>query len=82
MNMLNLKHNRSSSTVLEQDHFYSDFLLSQTTVPTNSHNLDDVATRRSHLEGTPTGLRVGAVSMTHVRARERRLSERLFGNSN
>ena len=29
------------STVLEQDHFYSDFLISQTTVSTNFNHLDD-----------------------------------------
>ena len=33
----------SSSTVLEQDHFYSDFLLSQTTVSTNFNHLEDEA---------------------------------------
>ena len=31
------------STVLEQDHFYSDFLLSQTTVSTNFNHLEDEA---------------------------------------
>ena len=29
------------STVLEQDHFYSEFLRSQVTVSTNSQNRDD-----------------------------------------
>ena len=33
------------STVLEQDHFYSDFLLSQTTVSTNFNYLEDEARR-------------------------------------
>ena len=32
-----------ASTVLEQDHFYSDFLLSQTTVSTNFNHLEDEA---------------------------------------
>ena len=32
-----------TSTVLEQDHFYSDFLLSQTTVSTNFNHLEDEA---------------------------------------
>ena len=31
------------STVLEQDHFYSDFLLSQTTVSTNFNHFEDEA---------------------------------------
>ena len=32
-----------ASTVLEQDHFYSDFLLSQTTVSTNFNHFEDEA---------------------------------------
>ena len=34
---------KKMSTVLEQDHFYSDFLLSQTTVSTNFNHLEDEA---------------------------------------
>ena len=33
------------STVLERDHFYSDFLISQTTVSTNFNHLDDESKR-------------------------------------
>ena len=32
-----------ASTVLERDHFYSDFLISQTTVSTNFNHLEDEA---------------------------------------
>ena len=35
----------SLSTVLERDHFYSDFLISQTTVSTNFNHLDDESKR-------------------------------------
>jgi hypothetical protein len=34
-----------ASTVLERDHFYSDFLISQTTVSTNFNHLDDESKR-------------------------------------
>ena len=42
-NTINFKNNGSTSTVLEQDHFYSDFLLSQTTVSTNFNHFEDEA---------------------------------------
>ena len=40
-----LMSNGCLSTVLAQDHFYSDFLISQTTVSTNFNHLDDESKR-------------------------------------
>ena len=53
------------STVLEQDHFYSDFLVSYLTVTTNSQKRDDEATRLLHGKAHPRTWCV-AVLMTIV----------------
>jgi hypothetical protein len=47
------RHPPHVSTVLEQDHFFSDFLCSHVTNPTNSHNRDDELPSRILLEDGP-----------------------------